>query len=150
MVSLMWFTMITAWKLWVPHKFLPSILSHKKGVTMCVVAVLISYCTWGLISSSVPRGVCVVFILLFMGKMAQLVKMEKSLNFSSTAELLFWLLELARLRLRSCLETGCPLNGLCLWARGGKGAPKSCQWHTVMTNSTVGHYGTFFYSTAHT
>lgn len=60
---------------------------------MCVAAVLISYCSWGLISSSVPRGLCVVFILLFMGKAAQPVKMEKSLNFSSTTELLFWLLQ---------------------------------------------------------
>lgn len=60
---------------------------------MCVVAVLISYCSWELISSSGPRGLSVVFILFFMGKMAQPVKMEKSLNFSSTAELLFWLLE---------------------------------------------------------
>lgn len=63
---------------------------------MCVVALLISYCSQRLVSSSVhpplhPPGVCVVFILLFMGKMAQLVKMEKSLNFPSTTELLFWL-----------------------------------------------------------
>ena len=35
------------------------------------------------------------------------------------------------LRLRSCSETGSPLNGLCLWACGGKGATKSCRWHII-------------------
>lgn len=51
------------------------------GVTVLFVALLINYSSLGLISSSVPHGSCVVFILLFMGKMFQWAKMEKSLNF---------------------------------------------------------------------
>lgn len=105
---------------------------------MCVVAVLISYCSWGLISSSVPRGLCVVFILLFMGKMAKPVKMEKSLNFSSTAELLFWLSEhtpppTPQLRDRISIK----FMFIGMW--------KQRCYQTVYCRT----YGTFCYGTAH-
>lgn len=50
-----------------------SVMQKRKkwAFAQCVVAVLISYCSWGLISSSIPPGLCVVLILLYMGEMAQ-------------------------------------------------------------------------------
>lgn len=61
---------------------------------MCVVVVLISYCYLGTNSFQCSPEAYVLFsFYCSQGKMAQPVKMEKSLNFSPAVELLFWLSE---------------------------------------------------------
>lgn len=63
---------------------------------MCVVAVLISYSSWGLISPSAAPGSRVVHVIVSRVKCLRWLEMGKIISnhlvFPTTAELPFWLL----------------------------------------------------------
>lgn len=121
--------MMTAQKRFGCHGSLDLLFRHtNKGGVMCVAAASTACFSQGLISSSVSHDsrVVVLFfffylvfffffllsILLFTGKIAQRVKMEKSLNFSPHCR--------ATVLAFGCSVAGSQFNGFCLWARRGK------------------------------